>query len=502
MKKSITVSESERILFKSYNTFSTIVVEISEGRLLSHPELPELDPDFTDIMNYAAAQKKRVVPMTSEYFDVYYLFVRTDGKGGTFQALAELDELLSDPDFYCGTVIYMDRLSGDSFGIGEKILAKTNVPYVYHDGERVAEFKPTKRGGENYSVSYTLADMFSFCKERIVGQDEQLRKALYLIDRFVVDMSGGSRPEIAPNFFLTAPSGSGKTELYRSVKAFFREKKLPVPVVSFDLTQLTPAGYAGSSVTDIADAILSDKDFSRSGCAICFLDEADKKMLPSTNSSGEDFNAQAQTNLLRLLEGCRVKGSVKPDRHSFDDLFDEEEFPTVVDTSRVLFILMGSFQDIRDRRCDGRRSAGFGSRSSGEEKSFSDDITIDEMIGTGMLEEIAGRVSRVSNFHPVSPIGMRELLRRKAEQLGAERKTEIVLTERALDALVPTAYTRMGIRKPMNIISELADDALTEAAFSGELDKEGENVIVISSLTEAVFRKRRCRLPVEEEAAG
>ena len=489
------------IFCETYKEHSTIVIEISKHKVVSHTELFGLDPCFRELADYAASETDRVVPMSSETYAVYYLFVRTDDLQGTYAALGELEELFRDPSFYKGTLIYMDRLVHDVYGLGEQILAKAGTSYIYRDGERTASVTSPKRGGERFAVKYSLRGMYEYCKRRIMGQDEQLKKALYLIDSFVVNMSQYDSTADTPSFFLTAPSGSGKTELYRAVKEFFRRKNIPVPVVNVDTTQITPAGYKGSSISVIADAILSERNYGKSRCAICFLDEADKKMMPDRSSdSCDDFNAMAQTNLLRLLEGCDL--AAEKARCSGSDFFDEEdEVITKVDTTRVLFILMGSFQEIRDRRCDSRRPAGFGSSlPERESKAFAADVTLDDMIGAGMLEEIAGRVSRVINFRPLSRSDMRELLLAKAEKLGAERNAEIRLTDRALEELIPTAYTRLGIRKPMNILGELIDDALSEAAFDGLLQEEGESEVLIRSLTDAVFRKRRFKLPEEREA--
>ena len=464
-------------LLDNYPAYSTIVVEISRTKQLSRPELTELDPCFKELLNYAVREKKRVVCMASEDYAVYYLFVRTDSVAGTYAALGELEALFSDPDFYKGTAVYMKRLRLDSYDLGRKILENADIPFVYTDKETVS-YIPRHRGGDRFAVKYSLDQMYGYCKSRIMGQDEQLKKALYLIDKFVVDMSLGE--ETAPaSFFLTAPSGSGKTELYRSVKEFFLRKDVPVSVVNIDMTQLTPAGYKGDSIGVIADRIRPNR------YAVCFLDEADKKLMPAPSDGETDFNAATQASLLRMLEGTIIAG--------------EMDSRARVDTSKVLFILMGSFQEVRDRRCEARSSCvGFGTRAPREEvRDFSDDVTLDDMIEAGMLEEIAGRVSRVINFRPIGRGEMRLLLQDKAEKLGAERNAEIVLTRRAIEELLPMCYTRLGIRKPMNLIRELADDALTEAAFSGQLDENGINVVIIQSLTSAVFRKKLIELPLE-----
>ena len=491
----ITVSESGNTFCETYADHSLIVVEISKRRVVSHTELLTLDPCFRELADYAAGEKDRVVPMSSETYAVYYLFVRTDDLPGTYAALGELEDVFRDPTFYKGTVIYMDRLKHDINNLGEQILAAADTPYIYSDGKRAAPVHSLRRGGERFAVRYSLQGMYEYCRKRIMGQDDQLKKALYLIDRFVVDMSRCDRSSDAPNFFLTAPSGSGKTELYRSVKEFFRRMNMHIPVVNVDATQITPAGYKGSSISVIADAILGEGGYEKTRCAICFLDEADKKMMPDCcDDAGGDFNAMAQTNLLRLLEGCDLRGDKVSIR------CEDHNNITDVDTARVLFILMGSFQEIRDDRCDSRRTAGFGSTlPDRENKAFAADVTLEEMIEAGMLEEIAGRVSRVINFRPLSREAMRELLIAKAGQFGEDRNAEVQLTEKAVEELIPMGYTRLGIRKPMNILRELIDDAMSEAAFSGLAEEDGVNTVVIRSMTEAVFRKKRFELPPEDE---
>jgi ATP-dependent protease Clp ATPase subunit len=289
----------------------------------------------------------------------------------------------------------------------------------------------------------------------------------------------------ADNWLLTAPSGSGKTEFYRTIRDLFAECKIPIPVIQIDLSQITETGYKGDDVATIPRKILAQAP-DMGGVCICFLDEADKKCRPSFGNNNVDNNAAAQANLLTLVEGIRTKLEIDKETRDFD-------------SSKTMFVFMGAFQDVRNEKQERVAKSNMGFLSDGEaEKTvnaasdvFHDKLTMQDLIDYGMLEELAGRIMQVVNFKKLSKTDMRKLLTCKAEEISAQTGISIQLTGKALDELVKISYGSLGVRRPMNLIKEMALNTVATVFFDEGFDVDKDKVVIASEERAYVKRTRQ-----------
>ncbi len=324
-------------------------------------------------------------------------------------------------------------------------------------------------------------ELLEYCQSRIQGQGTQLKIAVYLIYRYLQAAASGKN-FTAQSWILTAPSGSGKTEFFRALRDFFAEHKIPVPVVQIDLSKITEEGYKGENSSVIPKKILSECTASK-GVGICFLDEADKKCIPSYGSHGTDFNAAVQANLLTLVEGTRLKVDV------------ERKADVEFDSEKTMFIFTGAFQSMRHLKAaeaaEEKKKLGFSVERSGSntQRDIYADLTIQDIIDFGMQEELAGRLSRVINFRKLSEEAMLGVIRSKSEEISRELCIKIRLTPEAEEELLKISFGGMGIRRPMNIIRELVQNTAAEIFFEGEWDEENDVVVITSADTACVEKK-------------
>ena len=348
---------------------------------------------------------------------------------------------------------------------------------VLHSEEELALMKEDKSclGELRRAVrGFTQREMLDYFNSRLIGQQAETGKIVYLFYEYLLAASRGEELR-APNWVLTAPSGCGKTEVYRILRDFFKEKNIDIPVLQLDLSQFSDAGYKGREATEIIDEI-SEASEQSDGTAIVFLDEADKKFCPSIGMSGMDHNAAAQANLLTIIEGSvhAVKKRGKPDRS--------------IDTGKTMFVLMGAFQSIRDSRQKKQAPAahiGFGSRSGctcrpDSAECFYSDVTLDDMISFGMLEELAGRMMQVINLHRLSEEDMRMLIEDKARLISKETGFSIELAPEAVDAFLAVSYTNLGIRSIVNRIRTLVCEAVSRVYFDSGFDRSSYYVKIFS----------------------
>ena len=319
-----------------------------------------------------------------------------------------------------------------------------------------------------FFIDFTIQDLFEYCRRRIVGQDAELKKAVYMVYRYIENVAARAKTP-APRWLLTAPSGMGKTEFYRCLRDYFKLHGIPLPVLQIDLSQITETGFRGNNmnyiIETIYEAALSGSNTLPKGAAICFLDEADKKFTPSFDRHGSNINANIQSNLLTMIEGTVLSGTES--HHS-------------IDTSNTMFVLMGAFQTLRDKKQENAEALReiFKDDYDGDDDLFSD-IKLEDMIPFGLIEELAGRLSMVVNFHRLSEEDMQRLIVDKAQTVGEEYGASIRLTPKCAKELAELGYGNLGIRTPINKLRELAVGALAERSFEGGFDPEHEEIVVI-----------------------
>lgn len=137
--------------------------------------------------------------------------------------------------------------------------------------------------------------------------------------------SGG---EIRPHFFLTGPTGSGKTHTVTELA-----DKLGIQLININCAQLTNEGIAGNSISK-ALAPLSDYQNTP---IIVFMDEFDKTI----GKESEVTSGAVQQEILKLIEDDTT------------EVFGNYGKYNRVQTSNILFIFAGSFsgaiiEDIND----------------------------------------------------------------------------------------------------------------------------------------------------------
>ncbi len=190
------------------------------------------------------------------------------------------------------------------------------------------------------SVSYV--DFYNDISQRVIGQ-EGLKILLAEVRSYIEGLVYGTSKDARHNVLLAGYSGSGKTETYKALADYFA-KHIPGFVVSlYDVSNLTAAGFKGAEPTDVLTPYYQLGFTDVFG--ICFLDEIDKKMAPSYASTGngtENINKEVQSQLLSMLSG--------------GDVYNKRGLK--INTERLMFIGMGSFNCFRRRREKVHRTIG------------------------------------------------------------------------------------------------------------------------------------------------
>lgn len=275
---------------------------------------------------------------------------------------------------------------------------------------------------QNKSLPYTKKSIMkdvptprkikSLLDKAIIGQDrvkEKLATAVYqqeMAVRYNALYKGSKNfvPMRRRNILLYGPSGSGKTAMLQKMAEI-----LDRPVVIFDSTKLTPAGYSGGSTESVLRELLvkAKGDTERAAHGIVYLDEWDKAFIGANgNKEVSSFKVAAVSfELLRMLDGCDVT-------------FEHNYGSVTLNTANILFILGGAFPNL-DRivlnRISGRKNEsasgiGFMRENVKMEKTESynvPDATPDDLKEYGIPAELLGRIATVCRC---MPLGREELV--------------------------------------------------------------------------------------------
>lgn len=293
-------------------------------------------------------------------------------------------------------------------------------------------------------------------------------------------------------------------------------RMLDVPIISYDATSLTEAGYIGADVEDIIARLLQAADFDIRKCerGIIFLDECDKKTKKDSGSiSNRDVTGEGvQQALLKLLEGTDIMIPATGRRGPNAELVR-------INTRNILFILGGAFtglEKIIAKTADGTACIGFGAKVDATPQSTADLLRMVEpehLVKYGLIPELVGRVPIVSVLDDLSEDQLMRILTEPKNALVKQYTKMFALDgvilgfdDDALRAVAKLAKTRKTNGRALRGVLE---HRLLHTQFNlPDLHEDGAEKIIVHLETiiggiepEVVYRKRKPSLVAPALAA-
>lgn len=300
-------------------------------------------------------------------------------------------------------------------------------------------------------------------KEQKFGENNFMEKLKLHLDKYYVGQEELKKQVVAALYLwlfhnqrttllMIGSTGSGKNYLIETIKSF---AGMPVPVVSYDCSSLTPNGFAGADIRDVFRRVSTEmKGFKYPGSGIegfadspyrdrciVYLDEIDKIINYNHDSNGENVNGTIQQQILSAIAGTEVIAGVN--------------------TSKVLFILGGAFPRIDDLDKNKRKSAGF----IKEEVAFTSCESIrDQIVAIGGERELVGRIEEIVKLKQLNREEFRAILLdknigvlTKAQELYRKVGLEIQVDDDVIEGILDLVEKEgSGARGVKNVVNQFA----------------------------------------------
>jgi ATP-dependent Clp protease ATP-binding subunit ClpX len=231
------------------------------------------------------------------------------------------------------------------------------------------------------------------------------------------------------NILLLGPSGTGKTEIARTVSRF-----LGLPFYVADATKMTQSGYVGEDVETCLQGLVSDAsgDIERAQWGIVVIDEIDKLCRKTGRGATgyRDVSGEGvQQALLRLVEG----GIVMVPRQ-FSKIVASMGDSDPVDTTNILFICMGSFasglDEVVAKRVNKDVAIGFGAKARKKDLDLTEVYQLaeeEDVLEMGLIPELAGRLPVLTSTLPLTEDEMVRILTEPRNAIAKQFRAQFAM---------------------------------------------------------------------------
>ena len=259
------------------------------------------------------------------------------------------------------------------------------------------------------------------------------------------------------NILLDGPTATGKSLILHQCAKHFSIPFYKVPVTSF-----STVGYRGEDLTNVLHGLLKQAkgNIELAERGIVVFDEFDK--LAYSGDKGLEMRNGLQHELLSYLEGETISLDM-----GFGNKID-------FDTSKITFIALGAFNDLRERKIKANKTSNIGFNASDEKKENTYKISIQDYIDEGIHRELIGRFGLLTSTNHLDYDKLMQILKeskispvKALIQLGSLYGVDIVFSDEILSKIANYALEDgTGARGLKAIVGSLQNIILADMISS------------------------------------
>lgn len=326
-----------------------------------------------------------------------------------------------------------------------------------------------------------------YLDERIIGQERAKKTLAVAVYNHYMRLLNKDIHIEKSNVLMVGPSGVGKTALAKALAEI-----VGVPFVICDATTVTEAGYVGDDVENMLLRLYqaSDENLMTTEMGIIFIDEIDKIARKGENTSiTRDVSGEGvQQALLKIIEGADVDVPLSGGRkHPQGERIR-------INTSNILFICGGAFEDITMNNKKKTNTLGFATNEANSNvESFMGEVTVDELKKAGIIPELIGRLPIRVRLNSLTRDDLRAILTDTKNSIVKQyinlvklSNVKLRFSKDAIEFIADKAFeNKTGARGLRSIIEQF----MTDLMFDLPSESNVSNVTINVKNNELVFKK-------------
>ena len=296
---------------------------------------------------------------------------------------------------------------------------------------------------ENKKKIYSVKELIEYTKKYVIGQEELIEKLASVIYFHQLKIHGLVKQDQKITPLISGITGTGKTLTIKKMCELIN-----VPFIALSNETFAPDGWKGISIADYLSKHTSKDNFDNS---IIYIDEFDK-ITQTNDETSKSYNDLKQYRLLTFIEG--------------EEIIADNCAQTKINTNGFQVILSGAYMNLLKEK----NNMGFKTTLNKEKEQ---EITKNKIVETGLLEELAGRITTLISTRKLDKEDYINILKNSQanhlyyyNNLFSNFNINIKLKKKFYEDIAEKAFKEnFGAREINNLLFEFFQPLISELSY-------------------------------------